>query len=62
MNYTATALGLSSQSRGDIKYKLVNDSMRERGKNYIDILTIDIESGEFAWLTNKPLHTFTRIG
>ena len=62
INYTATALGPSFQSKGDIQYKLISDFMKERGHTYIDILKIDIESGEFVWIENEPLHTFTRIG
>ena len=62
INYTATALGLSSANKGDIKYKLIHEFMKERGHTYIDILKIDVEGGEYPWLTNEPLETFTRIG
>ena len=62
INYTATALGPSSADKGDIKNKLVHEFMKERGHTYIDILKIDIEGGEFPWIANEPLDTFTRIG
>ena len=62
INYTATALGPSSANNGEVKYKLIHDFMKERGHTYIDILKIDIEGGEFPWIANEPLETFTRIG
>ena len=62
INYTATALGPSSQNNGNQKFKLLKDFMKERGHTYIDILKVDIESGEFPWIANEPLEIFTRIG
>jgi Methyltransferase domain len=62
INYTATALGLSSQNSGDKKFKLLHEYMKERGHTYIDILKVDIEYGEFSWVANEPLDIFTRIG
>ena len=62
INYNATALGPSNQNNGNQKFKLLNNLMRERGHTYIDILKVDIEDGEFPWIANEPLDTFTRIG
>ena len=62
VNYTATGLGSSKNDNGELKYKLISDFMKERGHTYIDILKVDIEGGEFPWVTNEPLDTFSRIG
>lgn len=62
INYTATALGPSSQNEGDTKFKLLHEFMKERGHTYIDLLKIDIEYGEYPWIANEPLDTFTRFG
>ena len=62
INYTATALGPSNQNNGNQKFKLLNNLMRERGHTYIDILKVDIEDGEFPWIANEPMETFSRIG
>ena len=62
INYTATALGLSANNIANKKFKLLHEFMKERGHTYIDILKIDIEGGEYPWLANEPLDTFSRIG
>ena len=62
VHYNATGLGASENSNGELKYKLLSDFMMERGHTYIDILKVDIEGGEFPWIANEPLDTFSRIG
>lgn len=62
ITYVATALGPSSSSKKNVNFKLIHELMKERGHTYIDVLKIDIEGGEYLWIDNEPIETFTRIG
>ena len=62
VHYTATGLGSTEQNKDDLKFKLLSDFMMERGHTYIDILKVDIEGGEYSWIKDEPLDTFSRIG
>lgn len=59
--YTILGLGPTDNSK-PIKMLLLHEIMKSLNHTYVDVLKIDIEGGEHAWVQAEPLDTWTRVG